>query len=300
MALGVLGGYVEAPLAAYLHQMLTDAQVQAPYGFAGVYTTAAVEKELRRYVEAPITMFLGDEDTEEEGLNTSAEARAQGATRQERGHRTFKAARELAQARGWSFRGTSAVAGATGTLRGREVCGVADPKVDRRPVGTHVGTDADPLWWSLAAVTLIWLVSSARWLLSDSVVPWDSKNQSYAFFRFLANTLHSGATPFWNPYHYGGHPSVADPQSLIFSPAFLLAWFDAVPSFQRVDAFVLGLLGLGGFAILLFFRDRGWHPAGAMVGFLDGHVQGLTKKTDPHVLKRLAIRDDGGKLPSDF
>ena len=62
----------------------------------------------------------------------------------------------------------------------------------------------------------------SRWILTDSVVPWDSKNQFYAFFRFLASAIQSGASPFWNPYHYGGHPSVADPQSLIFAPLFVL------------------------------------------------------------------------------
>jgi prepilin-type N-terminal cleavage/methylation domain-containing protein/prepilin-type processing-associated H-X9-DG protein len=41
------------------------------------------------------------------------------------------------------------------------------------------------------------------------------------------------------------------------------------------------------------------HPAGAQVGFLDGHVQLLTKQTALFVLKRLAIRDDGGVIP-DF
>ena len=39
------------------------------------------------------------------------------------------------------------------------------------------------------------------------------------------------------------------------------------------------------------------HPAGAMVGFLDGHVQLLTKQTATWVLKRIAIRDDGGVIP---
>lgn len=42
------------------------------------------------------------------------------------------------------------------------------------------------------------------------------------------------------------------------------------------------------------------HPAGAMVGFLDGHVVLVTKATSLHLLKRLAQRDDGGKLPEDF
>ncbi|WP_202921529.1 DUF1559 domain-containing protein [Anatilimnocola aggregata] len=42
------------------------------------------------------------------------------------------------------------------------------------------------------------------------------------------------------------------------------------------------------------------HPAGATVGFLDGHVQLLTDQTDLYVLKRLAIRDDGGVIPEDY
>jgi prepilin-type processing-associated H-X9-DG protein len=41
------------------------------------------------------------------------------------------------------------------------------------------------------------------------------------------------------------------------------------------------------------------HPAGAMVGFLDGHVLLLTKQTATYIAKRLAIRDDGGVIP-DF
>jgi prepilin-type N-terminal cleavage/methylation domain-containing protein/prepilin-type processing-associated H-X9-DG protein len=39
------------------------------------------------------------------------------------------------------------------------------------------------------------------------------------------------------------------------------------------------------------------HPAGAMVGYLDGHVQLITKQTATYVAKRLAIRDDGGVIP---
>lgn len=41
------------------------------------------------------------------------------------------------------------------------------------------------------------------------------------------------------------------------------------------------------------------HPAGAVVGFVDGHVWVLTKQTDPFVMKRLAIRDDGAEIPVD-
>ena len=41
-------------------------------------------------------------------------------------------------------------------------------------------------------VVAIWLIAASRWIVTDTVVPWDSKNQFYAFFRFLAASVHSG------------------------------------------------------------------------------------------------------------
>lgn len=99
-------------------------------------------------------------------------------------------------------------------------------------------------------IAAIWLLALSRWIATDTVVPWDSKNQFFAFFRFLATALHSGATPFWNPYHYGGHPSVADPQSLVLSPVFVLwALFDPTPSLRSFDVIVYAHLLAGGLAI---------------------------------------------------
>src|SRR5262245_65413330 len=96
----------------------------------------------------------------------------------------------------------------------------------------------------------IWLLAASRWVLTDTVVPWDSKNQFYAFFRFLASSIHAGVSPFWNPYHYGGHPSVADPQSLIFAPLFVLwALIDPTPSLRAFDLLVFAHLLVGGLAI---------------------------------------------------
>jgi hypothetical protein len=101
-----------------------------------------------------------------------------------------------------------------------------------------------------AAIAALWLFAFSRWIVTDTVVPWDSKNQFYAFFRFLAASIHAGTSPFWNPYHYGGHPSVADPQSLIFAPAFFLwALFDPAPSLRAFDLIVYAHLLAGGLAI---------------------------------------------------
>jgi hypothetical protein len=107
-------------------------------------------------------------------------------------------------------------------------------------------------------VTGLWLLAASRWVLTDTVVPWDSKNQFYAFFRFLASSIHDGVSPFWNPYHYGGHPSVADPQSLIFAPLFVLwALVDPTPSLRAFDLIVFGHLLVGGLAIAVI----GWRAA---------------------------------------
>ena len=115
------------------------------------------------------------------------------------------------------------------------------------------------LWLGLSAIAALWALAAAQWVLSGKVVPWDAKNQSYAFFRFLATALHAGSTPFWNPYHYGGHPSVADPQSLIFAPAFLVwAWFDPAPSIMTFDLIVYAHLLVGGLALGIMGWRMGW------------------------------------------
>lgn len=118
---------------------------------------------------------------------------------------------------------------------------------------------------ALVAITAIWSLAAIQWRLTDTVVPWDSKNQFYAFFRFLATALSEGSSPFWNPYHYGGHPSIADPQSLIFQPPFVIwAWFDANPTMFAFDALIYAHLLVGGLALGGYGHRHGW-PAAASV-----------------------------------
>jgi hypothetical protein len=122
-----------------------------------------------------------------------------------------------------------------------------------------------PALATAVVIIAIWFAAVMRWVLTDTVVPWDSKNQIYAFFRFLAASLHAGSLPFWNPYHYGGHPSVADPQSLVFAPAFVL-WglIDAAPSLRAFDLIVFVHLLVGGLAVGLIGMRARW-PAAACV-----------------------------------
>ena len=97
-------------------------------------------------------------------------------------------------------------------------------------------------------------------------MPWDSKNQFYAFFRFLSATLRAGEWPFWNPYHYGGHPSVADPQSLVFSPVFV-AWglLDPAPTMRAFDLVVFAHLLAGGIAVAVIGWRARWPMASSIL-----------------------------------
>lgn len=128
-------------------------------------------------------------------------------------------------------------------------------------------------------ILIFWIVTAVQWPLHDLVVPWDSKNQFYAFFRFMAETIHQGVTPFWNPYHYAGHPSIADPQSMIFSPAFVLwALVDPKPSLFAFDLMVFAHLLIGGIALARYGQRKGWPAAAcvlsAMIFMIGGAVSG--------------------------
>ncbi len=107
------------------------------------------------------------------------------------------------------------------------------------------------------------------WLIGGTVVPWDSKNHFYPMFRFLADALRHGEIPLWNPYHFAGHPSVADPQSLLFTPSMVLfALLAPDASMQLFDAVILGHLTFGGLCVLGLFRRWRWAPAGAVLAAL--------------------------------
>ncbi len=123
--------------------------------------------------------------------------------------------------------------------------------------------------WGFLFLALLWAVVAWPWLSGSVTIPYDAKAHFQAQLQFLANALHRGDSPFWTPNIFGGSPQIADPQSLIFSPAFLLlALFDATPSFRAMDAYVLGLLLMGGLAVAQHGRERGWTLAAQVIAGL--------------------------------
>ncbi len=124
--------------------------------------------------------------------------------------------------------------------------------------------------WRISAllVLALWGLFAYPWLSGRVSIPYDAKALFQAQLQFLASALHSGQSPAWNPHTFVGVPQIADPQSLIFSPGLFLAALSKNPSFWLLDVYVFVLLGLGAGAILMLFRDRGWHPGGAAVAAL--------------------------------
>jgi hypothetical protein len=128
------------------------------------------------------------------------------------------------------------------------------PKVFRFALGFFV----------LASLYLAW-----PWLSGDVTIPWDSKAHFQPQLSFLAHALHGGQAPFWTPNVFAGMPQIADPQSLIFSPPYLLlAALVPEPTFRQADAVAFGMLTLGGIGWMFYFRDRGWRAAGGLVAAL--------------------------------
>lgn len=119
------------------------------------------------------------------------------------------------------------------------------------------------------AVLIGWLLLALPWLSGAYTIPWDAKAHFLPQAQFLAQSIREGQSPFWLPYAFSGHPQIADPQSLVFSPPFLLlALFNGSPGATAVDATVLAMALLGALAVVVFFRDRDWHPIGAILAAL--------------------------------
>lgn len=74
-----------------------------PFGFRGVFRRDQAEQHLRRYLAAPITIYLGTRDTGNRLLATSRQAMGQGLHRLDRGRRMFQMAATLTEQENWTF-----------------------------------------------------------------------------------------------------------------------------------------------------------------------------------------------------
>ncbi len=130
-------------------------------------------------------------------------------------------------------------------------------------------TRQPPLALVVAIFALAFLVPAWPWLSGAVTIPYDAKSTFFPPVEFMARAFHTGESPFWMPNVFAGWPNIADPQSMLTSPLHvLLAAASAAPGMWANDAMTFAYLFLGGLGIILYFRDRGWHAAGALVAAL--------------------------------
>jgi hypothetical protein len=125
--------------------------------------------------------------------------------------------------------------------------------------------------WAFVYVALIiaWAIVAWPWLSGRVTIPWDAKAHFLPQLQFLADSFAKGESPFWTPFVFSGHPQIADPQSLIFSPPFvLMAYFDPTPTAWAADATLFAMLLVSACAMVLWLSDKGWHPAAALLSAL--------------------------------
>ncbi len=123
-----------------------------------------------------------------------------------------------------------------------------------------------PLLPVAAVFALIWLLFALPWLNGGLTIPWDAKAHFAPQIQFMATSIARGEWPFWNPFAFSGHPQIADPQAMLFSPPILfLALVNGSPSISAIDAVVLAMLLVGGIGVLALCRDLGWHWAASLL-----------------------------------
>jgi hypothetical protein len=142
-------------------------------------------------------------------------------------------------------------------------------RVDFRGTRRWVSFSDPQFVYASAAFALAWLWFCWPWLSGAVTIPWDAKAQFAPQVQFMARAIHAGDSPFWTPHAFAGTPQIADPQSLLFSPPFvLLALVNAAPSLRAIDITTLAMLLIGGWGVIWATRDLGWHWVGSLVAAL--------------------------------
>ena len=134
------------------------------------------------------------------------------------------------------------------------------------------------------------LLPALPWLFGTVTIPWDAKSQFFPPVQFLATSIARGEWPGWTPNVFAGWPLISDPQSLLFSPLHvLLAALNSAVGLRAFDAVTFVYLFIGGLGILLFFRDRGWHPAGAIVAAMAFALGGSASARIQHTIEVVSL-----------
>jgi hypothetical protein len=132
-----------------------------------------------------------------------------------------------------------------------------------------VGREQGSRLLAMVFLTASWTVLAWPWLSGTVTIPWDAKAQFLPQLQFLAGSMAKGESPFWAPYAFSGVPQIADPQSLIFSPPFMmLAALNPSPTPWAADVTLYVVLLVSAAAMFGWLADKNWNSAAALLSAL--------------------------------
>ena len=124
--------------------------------------------------------------------------------------------------------------------------------------------------------------------------PWDFRGVQLPMLTFLANQLHQGHFPLWNPYSYCGYPVYANIEACFFQPLILVAAF--IASHASVDSLPMLLewavalqVWVAGIAAYHLFRNLGARAVPAWTGAVIFQTGGYFASRAEHIGATMAV-----------
>ena len=129
----------------------------------------------------------------------------------------------------------------------------------------------------------------AKPLFNDAYIfPWDFRYVQTPLISFLAEELHAGIFPLWDPFTYCGDPIFANIQAGFFYPPVLgAAWLSAHTSLDALPMILEWVVVLhivfAGIAAFHLFREMGAGMAGAFAGAMIFETGGFFASQAQHI-----------------
>ena len=132
-------------------------------------------------------------------------------------------------------------------------------------------------------------------LFSDSYIfPWDFRYVQLPLISFLAEELHRGKMPLWDPFTYCGDPIFANIQASFFYPlVWGAAWLSAHTSLDSLPMLLEWVVALhvvfAGIAAFHLFREMGAGMASAFAGAVIFETGGYFASQTEHIGTIMAV-----------
>lgn len=107
-----------------------------------------------------------------------------------------------------------------------------------------------------AKLGAVWMLLCLPWLSGVRSIPFDAVQQFFPAVSFAASQFRQFASPWWNPYLYGGYPQLADPQMMTLQPTMVVPMMVAPTSLHWFGIVVMLHVLVAGLGALRIARHN--------------------------------------------